>query len=282
MLTVTNHHKTTLLIDGESVRLRIARFTREQHIAFNAEFDFINRESEALQLEVARFRARHVQALAQEQGVAPEAVTSPSGVTLNGLLEAELGAEATTARRAREIALAERGTLFAQAAIASYVSVEPGQIYDESAGREVLTGADLAAVYASRDDVQSELLAAILQQNRLSAQEKKVLSWQHGSPRTSAVSLTDAGPRPATTAAPVAPLTTAAPAAVTDGPATSRSGRTARSRPPSAPSSASRRTSAPGSNGSATPTRSSSATATPGGSAATSPALVASGSRTHG
>lgn len=246
MLTVSKFHSATVTIDGAEIRLRIKKLTKEEDLWFVPAFEHNSREEAAFTAEVNRFRETYLTERADRLGLASvEALPKeelPNAVTLVGLLEASLPSdEARAVRRAREQAWLERGQQFSVEAIAKFVTIEPGQIFDEDLQREITSGSELVAHYAARPDVLSDLVQEIFLQTRLTPAQKKTLSLLRASATTSAPSETADGPRPDATVASAEPSTTAATVPATAPPAPSPSGATASSSSPDAPSGASPR-----------------------------------------
>lgn len=285
MLRVSSYFNRTITIDGEPVQVRVKRFNREEQIAFATSYDFINREQAAFDSEVRRFGRRHLAAVAAERGVDVEALPRDErldDVQLIGLFEATLTTEDRDARRAREQALAQRGSAFTVQCISDYITVEPGQIVDDDSGREVLSGADLAGYFMAREqDVLVSLMAAIVEENRLSPDQKKIYASLRASAAISPRPATTDGPRPAGTADAVAPSTIARPGPATAHPSPSQSGATTASSATGAPSSALPPTSKRRSRGSTPRTRSPLTTASRASDAPASPALAGSPTRTR-
>lgn len=230
MLTVSNAYKTTLRIDGEPIAIRVKRFTKDDALWFHPTFERIKRDEAAAIDELQRFAVRYRRQLAELRGVDESAVeTTFEDWFLAGLIEAEIGPEATRARRAREDARQREGDAFAIEAIGRFVTVERGQVFDADAGREILNGDDLAQYFIARRDVIIELLSTISLENQLTPAQKKKLSSLSDSPPTSPASATGAGPRPAATADAAAPSTTAATGPVPARRVRRRSGATTRS-----------------------------------------------------
>lgn len=267
MLTVSKDHRAVVEIDGHRVQLRVQKFSQAEHVDFSTQSDFVRREEEALAYEIEAFTERWRAEQAAARGIAPEAVALPSDAALRALYEATLAPEAVTARRAREVASTQQSLAFMSDAIARYVAVEPGQMYDETAGREILTGADLAAHYATRADVLQTLLTEIIVAQSLTPDQKKAWWSRLDSPRISAASPKADGPRPDGTAGVAGDSGTATTAAAPARRGRRPSGATTPSRPSFAPSAASRPTSSGGSGGSPRRTGSPGRTASP----ATSP-----------
>jgi hypothetical protein len=210
MIRVKNYFPATIHIDGEPVRLRIKRLTREQWVTFSLEFERMKRATRGAELVLERRPG--------EEGLDVDD------------LEAKRWVEKTPEER--EVAMQEeqreqeRQAQFAVDTITDYVSAEPDQIFDEDAGAMVTSGADLVRVFAQRHDVLSTLVAEVFLENRLSADQKKVLRLLRDSARGSADSETAPGERPGPTAGNVGPEGSASPAAATDSPEPMASGMT--------------------------------------------------------
>lgn len=284
MLHLSNHHKTTVTLEGSEVRLRIKKFTKDEDLAFSPTFEYFGRQQAAFDEDERRFRERYLAERATVRGVPVEQLPKedvPNEVALRGLLEASLSEEARAKRRQAEHVHKEQGDAFAVEAIGKYVSVEPGQIYDEDRSAEILTGEDLARHFEGRPDVLADLTREIFLQNRLSSAQKKTFSLLRASMAISAASATGTGPTPGATAENAGPSTTAGSAPATGESSPIPFGATALSTATAVPSSASPLRSNAGSRGSTRRTkRASTATGTSSCAASPSQDLEASPTRT--
>lgn len=201
-LSVNNYYPLTLTIDGEAVRLRIKRFTRADDLWFGPTFDHLHRNAAAADDELLQFGIKYKKALADIKGVDVDKIPPPDPSYLVGLLEAELGTEKTAERRAAEKTRIEESNTFAREALGKFVTVEKGDVIDQTTGREVVNGDDLFDLFQARPDVIVEILASIRLENRLSAEQKKRLSELSASLTTSAPPKAS-GPIPDATAAAV-------------------------------------------------------------------------------
>lgn len=196
MLRIAGFYPTTALIDGETIRLRITRFTKDDDLWFNPTFERVGRDQAATSSEVIDFALKYRQRMAAEQGVPLEKIDLLDPLVAEGLFEATLTPDAKQARRAEEDRRIREGTEFCHESIRRYVTVEPGQIYDEARSRDVVNGEDLVRVFEGRPDVLVQLQALIRIENRLTAEQKKRLWSQPGSPTSSPASSPAAGPTP--------------------------------------------------------------------------------------
>lgn len=211
MLTYTRRHKVTVPIDGQAVRVVVKQLTDGEYQAFASTFNAIMLR-QALPID----RREHETHLTDAQVLAKR--------------QAELTADQAREARERKQAENAEAAAWTVGTITDYVTFEPGQGITID-GEEVLTGAQIAEVYASRDDVMASLVSQVYLQNTLGPEQKKRLQSRLDSAASSAESIPETdGPRPAPTVDAVAPSTTAATAtAATTEPETTSSGTTARS-----------------------------------------------------
>jgi len=209
---VASSYPTTLYIDGEPLRLRVKKLTREQWIDFSAEME---RSGRLLRGRELLLKDRQP----GEDGLTSEQVEAKRFMALS-LHEREAQLEAEKAEELRAAA-------FTDASISAYVTAEADALYDEEAGRYVTDGADIVRLFGQRPDVLAEILTAVLLENRLSAEQKKTLQVLRASQRGSSGRAVAPGTTPDSTAAPAESEASAASADATGSPETSPSGATA-------------------------------------------------------
>lgn len=185
MLRVSSHHKSTLYIDGEPVKLRLAKLGVTEFTKFAHEFSRLGKMHNAEQLAL---RPRP-----DEDGLTQEQIVAKRF--------GELTPEERDRAEAQELADDERSNAFAIESITKYVTFEPDQVYDEDHNRSVTTGEQIVAHFGSRPDVLKDLVAEVFLMNRLSEADKKKLQLLRASLRTSnATAAAATGSAPAPTA----------------------------------------------------------------------------------
>jgi len=177
-------YPTTVHIDGEPVHFRVKRLTREEDIAFRAQYQHFQK---------VEIRQQHAERRAGDETL--------SDFEVQALREGELTPEALEQKRARDLADYRRWHDFLVDSIEKYVTADGEEVYDEVEQRWAVTGADLVRVFANRQDVLTLLMTAVHTENHLSADEKKVLSRLHALRRSSTAREITAGLTPETTAA---------------------------------------------------------------------------------
>lgn len=183
-IRVSNFHKTFIVVDGESVNLKIKRLTVDENTAFQRNFNTYN-------------KLKRGSELALQRGPDEEALSAAE-------IDAKRFFLATDEERARllerEAKDSAEGNAFVISAIAEYVTAEPGQIVDEDSGQDVTAGADLVRFFGARNDVLIDMLVSIHLENTLSEQKKRMLRLQRASLITSPEAETATGEKPAPTA----------------------------------------------------------------------------------
>ena len=207
-MRISSHYPTTVVIDGELLRLLIRKLNRDEWITFASEFDRLE-------------KVRRGQELLLDRKPGEEALKAED-VEAKRLME--LSPEGREQRLKEELEENRRSTVFCTESIEAYVKAAPDALFDEDENRYVTDGADIVRLFAQRHDVLSTFLAEIWLQNRLPTDAKKNLSLLRASQRGSHDNAAATGSSPAPTAASVAPETSVEPAAVTGSPETSPSG----------------------------------------------------------
>ena len=167
MIIVSQFHPHKLKIDGELVELRIKRMNAEEHSEFSARAvktgsptwaRFVSRatsgpeqekdEKGKYKISLEALASQKVEAFTQEQRLELEAATAEDEVEAQGFLKW---------------------------AFSSFVRVKSGLLEENEAGDQVAVkeGIDLLRIFGARNDVITEVLAAISLENELNSDEKK-------------------------------------------------------------------------------------------------------------
>ena len=133
-LRIFSYFRSTIVIDGEDIAIRVKRLTPQESLNFKREF----------------------QRVSQPAATAPEAETR----------------EQQAAREQQEYDLAVSAQGFVTKSISDYVTVEPGHLIEDDSQESFTDGGTLVRLFGSRDDVLQELLLIINFENRLNADQK--------------------------------------------------------------------------------------------------------------
>ncbi len=133
-LRVFSHFPTDIVIDGETIPIKVTRLTPQQSVAFNRDF------------------ARSSQ----------QAAPAPPDET----------PEQCAAREEQEALAADQALDFVVKSISSYIAVEPGHMFEDDAEESFQDGATLVRLYGARDDILQELLIDIFFENKLNTEQK--------------------------------------------------------------------------------------------------------------
>lgn len=185
MLQYTSKHKVTIPIDGESIRVVIARIP-------DGEFRHVATIWNAIVLRQSRPIDRRP---GEDDGL--------TDVQVLAKRDAELSLEQRAEQRARARVDDDEEYQFTKDTITKYVTFEPDQVFDD--GAMVVDGEAILRTFGSRSDVLGLLMTQVILQNKLTETQKKTLQSRFDSASTSLAPETPAGEKPAPIATPVAP-----------------------------------------------------------------------------
>lgn len=205
MITIKNYFPTRILLDDEDtgepqlVTIHVKRLTVDEYGKFKADFN------QCADPPSNRLVARKPDGDEQERHGEGLFRVSDTQVIERRLFEMDPAARA----RFDEMLAAEEllADQFIKGSVRQYVTVPDGEIHWD--GRPITTGEGLLDVYCSRIDVLRLLVRSVLQENTLSAAQKKILkSLSASMPSSSTSPQAPVGPRPEGTAAPASAMAT--------------------------------------------------------------------------
>jgi hypothetical protein len=212
-MQVLDHYPVTIRIDGDELRLKIARFDLEAYSAFKKADEANQRAAKRAQMLVARLQTSDEE---------------PLGDLLARLEldEPEKFAEVQKARDASEASNAQ----FMTEMFGRFVRVLEGQL---SGTTGEVDGTAILRFYAGRNDVRERIYAEILWSNTMPAVQKNALLSRLDSRPSSTAPEAEAataapGREPEPTATPAEPKASASPEAATEPSESASSGSTVR------------------------------------------------------
>jgi len=175
--------------ERQAIRARVARLTLEQCAAFNRDlYRSANPPSASLIARQPDGPEQARRTLTLEPGRTIEGAFIVPADEVRARRLAEMAPDARAAFEALEDAEASAADRFVRESITAYVSIEPGQLFEDGpdgAPVPIVTGADVVRAFGGRVDVLQACLRSIRNENTLSPSAKKALRSRSDSARIS-------------------------------------------------------------------------------------------------